>query len=170
MRRYPVIIVCVAMAMFAACARQAQNNQNVPAVNQSPTNSSAAPTPADNTPPLLREINNGNTEAARELINNGANVNAANETGVTPLINAAGMGNKEIVQLLLSRGADVNAKASGNYTALMQAALVGQTEIVKILLDAGADPTVKDIAGRTAQIYAEEKGHKDIVAMLKARK
>ncbi len=170
MRRLRIIIPFIALGLLAGCSKPAQNNQNTTAANQPPVNAAATPTPGDNTPPLLREINAGNTDAVRQLIDSGANVNAASETGVTPLMNAAGMGNKEVVQLLLARGAEVNAKTTGNYTALMQAALVGQTEIVKILLDAGADPSVKDIGGRSALTYAEDKGNKEIIALLKNRK
>jgi ankyrin repeat protein len=62
--------------------------------------------------------------AVRRLVEAGAEVNAASNSGVTPLMNAAGMGNKEAVELLIKKGADVNHRTSGNYTALMQAALV----------------------------------------------
>jgi ankyrin repeat protein len=168
MGRYRVFVLFIAMATLAGCAKPAQNNHNARATNQSSANSSAGAAQPDNT--LLREVNAGNVDGVRQLIDNGANVNGTNEVGVTPLMNASGIGNKEIVELLIAKGANVNARSSGNYTALMQAALVGQTEIVKLLLDAGADPTVKDIAGKSAQTYAEEKGHKEIAAMLKNKK
>src|SRR5689334_23414395 len=153
MRRYRVYILLIALATFAACTNPPRNNQNAPSANRAASNTSASGAPNDEA--LLREVNASNTEAVRQLVDSGANVNSKNESGVTPLMNASGMGNKEIVELLLAKGADVNAKTPGNYTALMQAALVGQTEIVKILLDAGADPSVKDVAGKTAQNYAE---------------
>ena len=99
---------------------------------------------------LMRAVDGGDSDGARKLVEQGADVNAQSPAGVTPLMNAAGMGKKELVELLIAKGADVNHKTSGNYTPLMQAALVGQIEIVKILLDAGADPSVADNSGRTA--------------------
>src|SRR6185295_17855882 len=119
--------------------------------------------------PLMRAVDSGETEGARKLIEDGADVNAETPAGVTALMNAAGMGNIVLVELLIKKGADVNHKTSGNYTPLMQASLVGQTEIVKILLDAGADPTIKDNAGRTAADFAEEKQHPEILALLKQK-
>jgi ankyrin repeat protein len=103
------------------------------------------------------------------LVEAGADINAASDSGVTPLMNAAGTGNKEAVEFLIQKGADVNHRTSGNYTPLMQAALVGQLEIVKILLDAGADPTVKDTGGRTAIAYAEDQKHDDIVQLIEQK-
>lgn len=168
MGRYRVYILLIATAAFAACTNPPHNNQNARSANQASSNTAVSVVPNDIA--LLNEVNAGNTEGVRQMVENGANVNSKNESGVTPLMNASGMGNKEIVELLLAKGADVNAKTPGNYTALMQAALVGQTEIARLLLAAGADPSVKDVAGKTAQNYAEEKGHKEIAALLRQKK
>lgn len=44
----------------------------------------------------------------KDLLAEGANVNAASIVGVTPLIGAAGIGNNDIVKALLKAGANVN--------------------------------------------------------------
>lgn len=168
MGRYRAFVLFIALALFAACAKSAKENHNAPATSPSSGNTNSNPAQVDNR--LLQEIQTGTLDSVRQLLDSGANVNGATESGVTPLMNASGMGNKEVVQLLIARGANVNARTPGNFTALMQAALVGQTEIIKVLLDAGADPGVKDTGGKTAQTYAEERGNKEIVALLKNKK
>ena len=152
--------------LYIGCGHSAESNKNT-AIGVPP----AATENRDeqgNTP-LILAINKPDTAEVKKLVDAGADVNAASNSGVTPLMNAAGMGNKEAVELLLQKGANVNYRTAGNYTALMSAALVGQVEIVKVLLAAGADPTVKDAAGKTALNYAEEKDRKDIVVLLKPK-
>lgn len=50
-----------------------------------------------------------NLELVRQLINQGAIVDARNKSGLTPLHNAASFGQVEIAKVLLENGADVNA-------------------------------------------------------------
>ena len=55
-----------------------------------------------------------------ELIQDGANVNAKNDTGTTPLMIAAGNNpNPEVLKGLIEAGADVNAKDKDGDTPLM---------------------------------------------------
>ena len=163
MRKETMALMLLAL-LITACSHSSTSNKN-----SQPETTQAANEVKDiegNTP-LLAAVNVGNGIEARRLIDEGVDVNAANNTGITPLMNAAGMGDKELVELLIKKGADVNHRTPGNYTPLMQAALVGQTEIVKILLDAGADPSVKDTGGRSAISYAEDQKKDEIVKMLK---
>ena len=50
----------------------------------------------------------GNIEAAKQAIDDGADVNAKDKRGKSPLHLAAYWGGKEIVELLIANGADVN--------------------------------------------------------------
>jgi ankyrin repeat protein len=78
-------------------------------------------------------------ETVRELLNQGANVNARGGLYNNALQAASCGGHGSIVRLLLDRGADVNAEG-GHYGNALQAALaVMECEIVQMLLDAGAD-------------------------------
>src|SRR5258706_2665302 len=77
---------------FIGCSRTAENS------SQSNKNAAApnAETPGqakgtDGNTPLLTAVNKGDTIEVRRLVEAGADVNAANESGVTPLMNAAGM-------------------------------------------------------------------------------
>jgi ankyrin repeat protein len=57
-------------------------------------------------------------EKVKQLLDEGADVNAKNKDGLTGLMHAAWKGHKEVVKLLLESGADVNAKDECGWTAL----------------------------------------------------
>ena len=59
---------------------------------------------------LAATVSLGNMALTKQLLADGADVNAANPDGVTPLHLAAANGNMAIVQLLVDRGAEINAK------------------------------------------------------------
>lgn len=52
----------------------------------------------------------GDVEAAKVLLDNGADINATGEDGDTPLHRAAAAGQKEMVDFLVGRGADVSLR------------------------------------------------------------
>ena len=93
-----------------------------------------------------------------ELIQDGANVNAKNDTGTTPLMIAAGNNpNPEVLKVLIEAGADVNAQNKDGSTPLILAALRNTNpEVLTALLEAGADAKVKDDEGKRALDYAME--------------
>jgi ankyrin repeat protein len=59
---------------------------------------------------LWAAVRNGDTNAAKALLEKGTDVNAKNEIGITALWIAASKGKLEVVELLLEHGADVNAR------------------------------------------------------------
>ena len=82
-------------------------------------------------------------EALKLLIENGAEVNARNDGGVTALMWAVNKGSIssdtiKIVQLLIRNGADVNAKTARGKSALNWAEDYEHKTLVKILKDSGA--------------------------------
>ena len=68
---------------------------------------------------LIWASTRGYTNDVKSLIDNGADVNARNNSGQTALMGASWMDHTEIVELLLENGADVNAKSNDGQTALM---------------------------------------------------
>ena len=67
---------------------------------------------------IHKAANEGNIEAVKQHIADGADVNAKNGSERTPLHIAALFGDKEISELLIANGADVNAKYKDGETPL----------------------------------------------------
>jgi ankyrin repeat protein len=125
----------------------------------------------------------GKLDAARLLLDHGADVNAAtvaylDGTRKTALQAAASNSNLKMVQFLLEAGAYVESKTSPGdeqaltspeeATALQFAAIAGSMSIVTLLIEKGANvfaPAMGD-DGRTALEGAAEHGRLDIVQLL----
>lgn len=109
-------------------------------------------------------------ENTTRLLALGADVNAAENVGMTPLHFAAQSDSVDIVKILLDAGADVNAVAEDGHTPLYQAVrnTTGKrAEIVAVLMAAGADPTVEDGNGPAVLRFIERVGDtqlRDIMA------
>ena len=99
--------------------------------------------------PLHRAAGTSRVTNVALLIELGADIDAADEQGLTPLMLASSIyGNMEI---LINAGADVNIQSNEGKTALMFSARFGfDPRAISILLDAGADARLEDNAGRTA--------------------
>jgi uncharacterized protein len=86
----------------------------------------------------------GHVEAARLLVERGAEVNSAsrNEMKVMPLHSAAATPDHEaryeLAELLLEHGADPNARQQDDYTPLMAADQHGDERLRDLLLEHGA--------------------------------
>ncbi|HEV3005873.1 MAG TPA: PQQ-binding-like beta-propeller repeat protein [Pirellulales bacterium] len=82
----------------------------------------------------------GDVEGVERALAHGADVNAADEIGVTALWLAASRGHLEVVNTLVRQNADVNARDGIWYqTPLSGAVGIGNAEMVEVLLDAGAN-------------------------------
>ena len=92
--------------------------------------------------PLNRKLwhiaGTGDLEQLEKLLNQGADVNAGDRTGVTALMRAAYHGQLPMVRGLIEHRADPNAKDRSGLTALMMAKHAGHQEIVEALLSSGA--------------------------------
>ncbi len=72
------------------------------------------------------------------LLDNGADINAKGQSGMTALMWAASNGNKEVVDILLKNPKiNVSVKDKFDHTALYYAVSSGNTEIVELLLTKG---------------------------------
>ena len=83
----------------------------------------------------------GNAQAARLLIDAGADVSATSTNGLElqALHSAAAAGHAGIVTMLLEAGADVNAQQVGGYTALDAADQNGDVALQQLLEAAGGE-------------------------------
>jgi ankyrin repeat protein len=105
--------------------------------------------------PIIYAAYQGNLDTVMQLIDEGADVNARDETnGQTALITASQGCQFEIVELLLDHGAEVDAIDNDGTTALMEASYKGDIAIMRLLISKGAQINRKRSFGETALVYA----------------
>ena len=114
----------------------------------------------------------GDLEGIRELLRDGANVDARNRHGQTALMLAAHRGHLKIAGVLVEAGADLNVIAKYTLTALMLAIVAGHDAVARLLVAAGADLRVRGsgapgFAGKTAYDLAVDREMKDLDAELR---
>jgi len=90
--------------------------------------------------PLVDAARRGEVELVRSMLDDGADVNAAQGDGLTALHASAERGHVEIARLLIAAGADLDAETRiGHYTPLHLAGRGGHGHVVLALAEAGAD-------------------------------
>ena len=115
-------------------------------------------------------------EVVRELLAQGAAVEAANINGVTPLFIASEKGHLEVVNALLSRGAAVDSvlmvSASAPHfvgsTPLYVASHFGHAGVVRALLLRGAAVNHASASGDTPLSRSLVESRADVAALLRA--
>ena len=81
----------------------------------------------------------GHETVVRALIKAGADINNADDDGVTPLYMAVQNGHEAVVRVLIELSADVNKARDTGETPLCIAAHNGYETVVRALIEAGAD-------------------------------
>ena len=109
----------------------------------------------------------GDRNAVRSLLQQKADVNAAQGDGTTALHWAAFKDDVEMAKMLLASGASVKpATRIGAITPLLMAAKNGNAAMIELLLKAGADANSADEHGTTALMMAAASGGEDAVKTL----
>jgi len=115
---------------------------------------------------LIQAAKDGDLQAVRAALAEGAGVNGKDNNGTTALMMASGCGHTEIVRLLLEKGSAVNVKRTDDgVTALFLASQNGHAKVAKLLLENDADVNV-NADGETALFQASCGGHTEIVRLL----
>src|SRR6266850_1265982 len=120
-------------------------------------------------PPLVDAAKNAGKDALRALIQQGANVNAAEADGTTALHWASYRDDVDSADLLIRAGAKVNAANDLGVTPLWTASQNGSEAMVRRLLEAGANPNAALLAGETPVMVAARSGYPVVVEHLIAK-
>lgn len=115
---------------------------------------------------LHKAVKVGDDKLIKSLLDQGANVNARNKSGMTALHYAITKRNSlssEIVELLLEYGANINAQNTHGNSPLYLAAQYRRDHLVELLLENGADHTIKNNKGKTALDIADRDSVKKIL-------
>ncbi|MBN2258711.1 MAG: ankyrin repeat domain-containing protein [Anaerolineaceae bacterium] len=123
---------------------------------------------ADGFQPLGLACHFRRAEAARILLEHGADVNSPSQNTqcITPLQSAASGRSLEITRLLLEHGALVDAVQRGGYTALHAAVQNEHLEMVELLLAYGADADKANESGFSARDLARRSKNKALKTMM----
>ena len=108
-------------------------------------------------------------EVARLLVEKGADINKARDTGATPLYICCQEGHLEVAHLLVEKGADVNKARNDGTTPLFTSCQNGHLNIARLLLCHRADPSVmppSEPLSLTLASLATEEGHPQLAAWL----
>jgi ankyrin repeat protein len=111
--------------------------------------------------PLHQAASMGRLDAAKLLIDHGADLNARGDWGtiLQTLIYRKGDSSAEMVKLLIKSGAKLQPFSFGN-TELHIAAVQGSTDMARLLVECGADVNAINEYGHTPLYYAARHGHR----------
>lgn len=115
--------------------------------------------------PLHFASREGHAQVVRLLLAHGADVNAANDRGVTPMHRATQVGGP-VFEVLLGAGADVRTADERGRTPLHWAATYPRLDVIAQLIDAGADVYARDHDQRTPMHYAAQWGQWPVIDLL----
>jgi ankyrin repeat protein len=125
----------------------------------------ADPAPA----PLFDAVKRGDQAAVRKLIQQRADVNAAEPDGTTALHWAVRGGSRDITAALLRAGARATAANRYGVTPIRLAAINGSAPLIDLLIDAGASANSANAEGETALMTAARAGSVAAVKTLAGR-
>lgn len=119
-----------------------------------------APVLAGDKTPLMKAARQGDTQAVKALIEQGADVNErSKKKKQTALMQAAKADSAKVIDLLVKAGAKVDMGNKNNGTALNFAGKFGANNAVQRLIFYGADPEHKNKSGKTPAEQASNRGH-----------
>jgi len=118
--------------------------------------------------PMLMVVETHRVGSARALLDAGANVDEADNDGITLLAWATLSNRVEMARLLIQRGADANHVDKLGMTPLLYAASIdfGDPAMIELLLKSGARADARNKEGLTALDLARKYNNADLLASL----
>jgi ankyrin repeat protein len=118
--------------------------------------------------PVADAAMRGDGAKVKQLLKQGADVNAAQGDGMTALHWTASKGDVDATRMLIYAGARLEAVTrNGNYTPLHLAAKAGNLPVVRALLEAGANVNAKTTSGGASPLHlAAAQGNAEVVNTL----
>lgn len=116
--------------------------------------------------PLADAVERGDRDSLVELLNGGADTNAAQIDGMSALHWAAHRDDLDAARLLIESGADPVAENRYGIPPLSLACVNGNASMLKLLLRAGADPNRSLRGGETPLMTAARTGKTEAVRVL----
>ncbi|MDS1141196.1 ankyrin repeat domain-containing protein [Pusillimonas sp. SM2304] len=116
--------------------------------------------------PLHAAAEYNDVNAVKQLLSEGAKIEARDASGSTALLAATRANAVDAARALINAGADVNAKDRINDSAYLYAGARGHLDILKMTLSHNADLQSTNRYGGTALIPAAERGHVETVKTL----
>jgi uncharacterized protein len=108
----------------------------------------------------------GDKALVRNLLQQKADVNAAQADGATAIQWAAYRADPDMADLLIAAGANVKLANRDGATALLLASMNGSASVIEKLLNAGADPNEREPFGETPIMFAARAGSLDAMKIL----
>lgn len=167
MRRTPWRMLAVTLALLAlapvACGPDAGNERPKPG-----RESGNGGTVEEANMRLISAAEQGDVEAVKELLDEGAGVDARDDNERTALVAAAYGNHLDVAETLIKAGADVNAKDATEQSAyLISTAEVGDDpRLLRLTLENGADVESLDSYNGTGLIRAADRGYVEVVQEL----
>jgi uncharacterized protein len=122
--------------------------------------------PAAMAGPLLDAVRAQDGQAARQLLDGGADAREAAPDGTTVLHWAIHFGDADLAQRLLKAGADARASNDYGATPMSEAATLGDAVVIRALLKAGADVESANAQGQTALMTVARTGNVEAATVL----
>ncbi len=91
---------------------------------------------------LLYSVEYEHLDIVEYLLENGADVNLSNQSGITPLMRAILTKNIDLIKCILKYDIDINKTDNNGETALVKAAIFDDIEITKLLVGNGANTSI----------------------------